>query len=104
MRAIEKLCDGSHENIIEIIRHGRLRPRHALYFIDMEWCDTSLESYISGKQAVPGLLDWSSAVMRDKMRYILEAIATNVVNGLIYIHNRNEVHRDLTPANSSFPL
>lgn len=99
VRAIETLCDGSHENIITVFRHGRLKTRHAIYFIDMEWCDTSLEDYMSGNKYIPGLLDWSKAGIRGKIHYLLDGIMTNVLNGLIYIHDRNEVHRDLTPAN-----
>lgn len=101
VRAIERLCNGTHENIIEVFRHGRLRARHALYFIDMEWCDASLEGYIDGGQSISGLLNWLEIPMRDKTRQILDVIIKDVVNGLIYIHNRNEVHRDLTPANST---
>jgi serine/threonine protein kinase len=66
----------------------------------MEWCDTSLENYITGNEQIPGLIEWTKATIEEKIHYSLEGIMTNVINGLIYIHNRNEVHRDLTPANS----
>jgi len=100
VRAIKNLCDGSNENIITVFQYGRLRPAHNIYFIDMEWCDTSLHDYVIGTVQVPGLFDWSNATKINQIEYLVAGIMNNVLNGLVYIHSRNEVHRDLTPQNS----
>jgi hypothetical protein len=44
VRAISILCmDQSHENIIQVFRHGSFSP---YYFIDMEFCEASLQTKI----------------------------------------------------------
>lgn len=70
----------------------------------MELCEFTLERYIQD-ETIPHLVSWqthreeglltvfSSEVLR---------IADSILNGLIYIHDHGEVHRDLSPQNGSF--
>src|SRR5690348_14323233 len=44
IRAITKLCDGRHKNIIEVFRHGEFHDSSHAY-IDMELCTVNLEDY-----------------------------------------------------------
>jgi serine/threonine protein kinase len=99
VRAIEKLCDGSHPNIITVFRHGLLRPNHAIYFIDMEKCTANLDEYVRGKR-VEGINDWQQLQIDDKLDYLIGSILNDVVNGLAVIHRHDEVHRDISPLNS----
>jgi hypothetical protein len=44
--AISALCDGKCKYVVEVFRHGWL-VHMSLYFIDMEYCDETLEKRIS---------------------------------------------------------
>jgi serine/threonine protein kinase len=92
IRAITKLCDGSNENIIKVIRTGDFEDLSYVY-IDMELCDLNLEEYIRSKwglQPVEGIPD---------ELYIWD-IMTQISRGLAFVHAKNEIHRDLKPSNS----
>jgi serine/threonine protein kinase len=100
VRAIDKLCTGeSHPNIVKVLRHGRLRPNHVIYFIDMEKCDANLEEYINGT-SIKGLTDWKLLKLEEKIGYLIGGILDDIVNGLAFIHKHDEVHRDISPRNS----
>src|SRR5256714_8141431 len=44
--AVTKLCGkGMNRFVVEVLQHGWL-PRNLIYFIDMEYCDESLEDEI----------------------------------------------------------
>lgn len=103
LRAIDKLCKTGHPSIVEVFEYGQLKPDLYFYYIDMELCDFTLEEYIHGKE-VPRLKNWES-IRSDKLFgayelkfYVLE-IAEEILNGLIFIHRHDEVHRDLSPQN-----
>lgn len=99
VRAVEKLCNGSHPNIVKVFRHGRLRTEHSVYFIDMEWCDMNLDEFIKGVRPVTGLLDWPKAGNQNQIRYTISEIIKQILSGLIFIHGHDEVHRDISPQN-----
>jgi hypothetical protein len=53
IRAITKLCDGSHVNIIKVLRCGEYQDLSVSYaYIDMELCSLNLDEYIKGKWAL----------------------------------------------------
>ena len=58
-RAVTKLCSpGAHENIVEVCHHGWLpSPASEYYFIDMEYCVTTLEEHINENLPVGGHWD-----------------------------------------------
>jgi serine/threonine protein kinase len=103
VRAIQKLCNGSHQNIIHVLRHGRLRPNQALYFIDMEYCDANLDYYVQGKWVHSDMLNWSEASQEQRVEYGVSGIIIPILSGLIFIHSHDEVHRDLNPRNGNYP-
>jgi len=104
VRAMDKLCRTSHNNLIAIYGHGFLRP-HTFYFIDMECCDTNLEEYIQCKtRCVHGLMDWDKAIEMGHGEFIICAIMQQIISGLKYIHDQGEVHRDLNPQNGEANL
>ena len=101
-RAIAKLCITSHDNIISVLGHDRLSPTSVIYFIDMELCSINLEEYIQGtKVGVRGLIDWNTACNEGQQQFLLFAIMQQLLSGLAFIHGLDEVHRDLTPQNST---
>ena len=100
---MNKLCQNFHNNLIAIYQHGFLHP--ALYFIDMEFCDTNLEEYIQcKKRCVHGLMDWDKAIEKGHGEFIICAIMQQIISGLKYIHDQGEVHRDLNPQNGEANL
>lgn len=101
VRAIENLCDGKYQNIVKVFRHGLLRPDHSIYYIDMEMCDFNLDEYVTGTHTDQSLLDWPNASKQDQIQYLLTTILDNVLSGLTSIHSHNEVHRDISPQNST---
>jgi len=46
---ISQLCRGVCKNIVEVMQHGWLPRNRALYYIDMECCQETLEHRIRGK-------------------------------------------------------
>jgi serine/threonine protein kinase len=100
VRAINRLCKSNHPNIVQVLNFGRLKPDGAFYFIDMELCEISLENYIQGGP-INGLIDWNTVRIRNEVHEHTYKIMQQVLNGVIYIHCCNEVHRDLSPNNGT---
>jgi len=100
VRAINKLCKSNHLNIVQVLGCGWLKPDGAFYFIDMELCEISLENYMQGR-TINGLVDWNTVRIRNEVHEHAYKIMQQILNGLIYIHCRNEVHRDLSPNNGT---
>ena len=99
-KAIDKLCNGDHPNIIRILAHGDLRPPHVYYYIDMEYCDIDLDQYLrNAKTGIGGLLEWPLALEQGSGIFLIGVIMQQIVSGLHFIHSNNQVHRDLTPQN-----
>jgi len=66
----------------------------------MELCETSLEKYIRGG-TIDGLIDWNTVHDRNEVHEHAYKIMQQILNGVIYIHCCNEVHRDLSPNNGT---
>jgi serine/threonine protein kinase len=96
-----QLAQSSHENIVEILGHGSLGQYTASYFIDMEYCDITLDDYIYGKETSVHLLrDYSKAVEDKTLSFYIFTIMQQIIRGLMFIHDHDKVHRDLKPKNS----
>ena len=100
-RAINKLCLSSHPNIVQVFKHGSLAEITAFYFIDMELCDCNLEEYIHNKRAVPRLLSLKNAINHGLGPLYVCRITQQITDGLKFMHDHNEVHRDFSPQNGS---
>jgi serine/threonine protein kinase len=100
-RAVDKLCRGVHANIVTVFDHGRLSPDSSFYFIDMEFCQINLADYIYGTSlTVPPLVVWEEVKASGDLHLsVICDIMKQVLEGLIFIHEHDEVHRDLDPLN-----
>jgi serine/threonine protein kinase len=103
-RVIRKLCGhGAHTNIVEVLRLGELGGS-AYYFIDMELCDKNLEEYIyrqsSTHESVPYFLGNAPSSIKAKQIW---NVVRQIASGIAFIHNHEEVHRELKPSNSISP-
>lgn len=98
VRAINKLCKSKHPNIVQVLDYGRLKADGVFYFIDMELCEVSLEKYIQG-ETINNLISWNTVHISNKVHEHAYDIMQQILNGIIYIHCLNEVHRDLSPNN-----
>jgi serine/threonine protein kinase len=128
-RAISELCrPGQSRCVVEVIKHGWMHKRDA-YFLDMEYCPMTLADKIRGTDtrtreqtdpaaptagkrdnALPGP-SYTNHVLRqqalpeqvsDSINFDFESVSQileDIVAGLIYIHAKNFVHRDLKPRN-----
>lgn len=67
----------------------------------MEMCDANLEEFVKGTRKLGGLMIWSGARKEDQIQYAINSIMGDVVRGLVFIHSHDEVHRDLSPQNST---
>ena len=90
--AVGKICDGSHQNIIKVFGHDRLRNT-PYYFFDIELCDVNVSDFL--QQAENNSLP---AEAMDLEQQILKIVA-DIAAGLVYIHSQGVVHRDLKPTN-----
>ena len=100
---MRKLCRGAHENIIELYGDGELR-NSTYHFIDMELCDFDLKEYIDSKLHTEGHTRVPKISTNYNQSSWLGAseiwkIISQIANGVAFIHNHREVHRDLKPRN-----
>src|SRR5271170_2150554 len=98
VRAVQKLCISSHANIVQVFDLGQMKSNSKFHYIDMELCDISLGHYMQGKRT-GNLVSW------DEFRSDLDNLCNindDVLDGLVFIHSNNEIHRDLSPQNSRF--
>jgi len=98
VRALKKLCQTQHPNIVQVFDYGYLNSETSLYFIDMELCNISLRSYLDGQEQ-KDLTTWSSIAKKEIPTHAFK-ILQHILNGLAFIHCVGEVHRDLSPHNS----
>jgi len=98
IRAIKKLCQNDHPNIVQVFDYGQLNRDSTIYFIDMELCDISLASYLLG-QELKDVVSWKTVREQEEVTSHAYNILQQILNGLLYIHCLNEVHRDLSPHN-----
>jgi serine/threonine protein kinase len=99
MSAVRNLCNGAHSNIIAVLKFVTLRTPHAFYFIDMEYCDCNLYDYVVGVSDMPGLFNWLDAGQQERMQYVINTLADDMIDGLSFVHSKDLVHRDLSPQN-----
>lgn len=100
-RALSKLGDGSHQNLVKLLSHGRLQHSSYSYF-DMELCDFTLADYINSAEAIAvGLNPYRALTPAAKVTQCCE-IMHQIAYGVSFVHGLGEVHRDLKPSNSEY--
>jgi serine/threonine protein kinase len=70
------------------------------YFLDMELCDLTLEMYLRREwdEATAAKLPYFSTPLPSRMKMIqILGIMEDVAAGVSFIHQNNEIHRDLKP-------
>lgn len=98
---ISLLSPKAHDHIVEILGHGSLGPHTSSYFIDMEYCDMSLDEYLRGTVSVSAFPNYETSIKEGSLSFFICAILQEVLSGLVFIHNHGKVHRDLKPQNSN---
>jgi|SRR5277367_1097030 len=101
LRAISMLCNNSHPNIIDVFESGRLNPDENIYFIDMELCGITLQSYFDGVNVPQPFVNWRTIREEGRLSEEICHINEQLICGLAFIHNQKQVHRDLCPQNST---
>jgi serine/threonine protein kinase len=94
LRAIKKLCDGGHKNIIKVFDFGDL-PDASHVFIDMELCSLNLDEYNKSVRTAFLVHESVSSLRSEQIWDIIIQIA----DALAFIHGHHEIHRDLKPQN-----
>ena len=98
VEAMRTLCNKSHTNMIQYIRHGTI-VSDSIYFIDMELCDINLSQYIKGTQNVTGVHGLPIWNKENPDIFLITAIMQQLLSGLAFMHKEGKVHRDLDPRN-----
>lgn len=97
-RAVEKFGRNSSDHLVAVFNYGRL-PESPYYFIDMELGDMDLDQYIYPDEPDNRNLDFQSSLpIRTDVNDIWK-IMRDISNGLTFIHNHMETHRDIKPKN-----
>jgi serine/threonine protein kinase len=95
-----------HRNVVPILRHGWLEPQRS-YFFDMERCLLTLGSFMflefKGRLGLKRYFGGNNILASLKLLGFW-TIVQHITSGLNFIHQLEEVHRDLTPGNGIFPL
>jgi serine/threonine protein kinase len=96
-RAVVKLCQGtSHINIVGTLRYGKI-PESSYYYLDMELCDFNLGHLIAKWK--DSLL--STSAEADQRLIEIARIMHDTTSGLSFLHEQEEIHRDLKPRNGN---
>jgi len=93
-------------NIVSILGCGHF-PQTPFYFIDMEYCDFNLDTYIYSKwdksaidtKQLGHFVDFDLLNPDQKLGGLL-TIMRDIANGVACLHRHRQVHRDLKPRNS----
>ena len=94
----------SHEHIVAILGHGALGKNNA-YFVDMEYCDLTLNEYIRGtRTSIHGLQDYAISIQSAQGSFFICSILQQILSGLVFIHSNGKVHRNLTSQSSTKTL
>jgi serine/threonine protein kinase len=82
----------------------------SLYYIDMELCDLNLENYITSQRSCMVSIKWQVSQSAKihipsnvKLAMIL-SIINDITDGLVFMHSRRVIHRDLKPPNGTLLL
>ena len=92
---------------MEVLRHGELSYM-SLYYIDMELCDLNLEDYIAGQCSSMVSIEWQMSPESAKIHIpsnvklaMILSIMNDITDGLVFMHSRKVIHRDLKPPNDT---
>jgi serine/threonine protein kinase len=95
IRAIKKVSKSCHPNIVNILSISKdTWENKPAYFIQMELCDGDMDGYI--RERYRQGKSFSGLEIADIMVQVLE--------GLVFLHNHDEVHRDMKPKNGSISV
>lgn len=100
----ELFVDGrGHENLVKVKpTHGWIKHTFSYhYYIDMELCDFNLSEYIRDEDVSfrEANIGYSKQSPSDLLN-----IASQLISGVVFIHQHGMVHRDLTPKNGNSKL
>lgn len=95
MRAIAKLCHEGHRNLVQVLAFGHF-PDDTYAFIDMELCNLNLEDYNKSNWT---RIQYAHRIPIGSLELEIWNIMMQIANGLMFIHEQHEVHRDLKPRN-----
>lgn len=100
IRAIRKLCNNTHKNVVNVFEVGRFRFHDNQYaFIDMQLCDLDLDQYMKSARVVNLVHEDTTWQFRLRELQICN-IMRQISLGIAFIHGKKEVHRDIKPKNS----
>ena len=93
-----------HEHLIKVKpTHGWIKnPFSYYYYIDMELCDFNLSEYIRDEEDV-SFRQTNLGYAKRSPSDILN-IASQLISGVVFIHQHGMVHRDLTPKNGNLKI
>ena len=98
-RAVEKFGRNINDHLVAVFRHGKLSDS-PYYFIDMELCSMDLNQYIYQFRSDGDLRFQNSLPVRVDVNDIWK-IMRDISDGVAFIHNHTEIHRDIKPTNST---
>lgn len=95
IRAIKKVSKSCHPNIVNILSISKdAWENKPAYFIQMELCDGDMDGYT--RERYRQGKSFSGLEIADIMVQVLERLA--------FLHNHDEVHRDMKPKNGWISL